>query len=167
MSEPEITAALEEVNRLDAEATPGPWQSAHPWSWDGLCTIIGDLDEDDGSPTYTTVCDVNEDPARWEANIYLINRYRTLAPLLASELERVRKVNAWQDIASAPRDGTLIEVYRFVDPWHVRGVAYWKDVRGISGWLARPFSDPPGVLGLANPTHWRALHPLPPQAKGE
>ena len=71
----------------------------------------------------------------------------------------------WQRIESAPKDGTRICVGRLAHgPWgFVRGVAYWEDFRGISGWVPIcGFSEPPGVLGLGNPTHWCEL-PSPPE----
>lgn len=35
-------------------------------------------------------------------------------------------------------------------------------VAGIDGWIPRGFTDPPGELGLGNPTHWMPL-PSPPE----
>ena len=71
----------------------------------------------------------------------------------------------WLPIESAPRDGTTIIVGRDMgDFGFVRGTAYFKGSPGafVSGWIARGFTDPPGELGLAHPTHWMPL-PEPPE----
>lgn len=76
--------------------------------------------------------------------------------------------DAWQPIDAAPKDGTTIIIGRWMDPWgFVRGLGYYVSHRGIEGWIAHsPFSDPPGVLGLATPTHWMPL-PSPPAKSQE
>jgi len=75
-----------------------------------------------------------------------------------AENDRLRAVpqEAWQPIETAPKDGSRIVVGRDMGTWgFVRGIAHWEDIRGISGWVTTAaFSDPPGVLGLGNPTHW-------------
>lgn len=79
---------------------------------------------------------------------------------LEAQIERLRAVpqtaGVWQPIETAPRDGSRIVVGRDMGTWgFVRGIARWEDIRGISGWVTTAaFSDPPGVLGLAEPTHW-------------
>lgn len=78
-------------------------------------------------------------------------------------LELSSRLIEWQPIETAPRDGTPILVYRYCDPWHVIGWATWADVCGISGWIARGFTETPGVLGLGNPTHWMPLPAAPSQ----
>lgn len=85
-----------------------------------------------------------------------------IAALAAAE--RVRG-DGWRTIDSAPKDGTPILVARDMgNSWGwVRGTAYWVDVRGISGWVARGITDPPGELGLGDPTHWQPLPPPPHQ----
>lgn len=71
-------------------------------------------------------------------------------------------MSAWQPIATAPRDGTMIVVAVHFDPWGwVLGTGRWVDFRGINGWMTRGFADPPGNLGLAHPTHWQPLPPPP------
>lgn len=78
------------------------------------------------------------------------------APLLVAE--------EWRPIETAPKDGTPILVTRHDETFGwVRGWAQWESERGISGWVARGFFAIPGVLGLANPTHWQHL-PAPPIA---
>ena len=66
--------------------------------------------------------------------------------------------SAWMPIETAPKDGSRIVVGRDMGPWgFVRGIAHWEDIRGISGWVTTAaFSEPPGVLGLGDPTHWLA-----------
>lgn len=70
----------------------------------------------------------------------------------------------WRPISEAPRDGTLIIVGRNMGNFgFVRGTAYYENSgNGIEGWIARGFSEPPGELGLAHPTHWMPL-PQPPE----
>lgn len=68
----------------------------------------------------------------------------------------------WQPIETAPKDGTPIIIGREMPPWgFVMGVGYYAeidDVPGCQGWIpTAAFSDPPGVLGLAHPTHWMPL----------
>lgn len=68
----------------------------------------------------------------------------------------------WLPIATAPKDGTVILLYRDMDPWDVRGYGHWEDCGGlICGWVTVGFFDPPGNLGLAAPTHWQPI-PAPP-----
>lgn len=70
----------------------------------------------------------------------------------------------WLDINSAPKDGTVVLLYRLLEPWMVRGYGHWEDCgSGVCGWVTNGFFDPPGNLGLANPTHWMPL-PVPPGA---
>lgn len=71
----------------------------------------------------------------------------------------------WRPISEAPRDGTTIIVGRDMgDFGFVSGTAYFKGSPGtfVSGWIARGFTDPPGELGLAHPSHWMPL-PEPPE----
>lgn len=70
----------------------------------------------------------------------------------------------WRTIDSAPRDGTRIVIAKNMgEPWGwVRGIGGYERARGIEGWIAFcGFNDVPGVLGLAEPTHWQPL-PEPP-----
>lgn len=75
--------------------------------------------------------------------------------------EEIKRSTFWPTIDSAPKDGTPILVARYDDTFGwVRGWAAWESVPGklgfgkVGGWLARGFYDPPGELGLGNPTHW-------------
>lgn len=57
---------------VELKHTPGPWQSCHEWGWDGLCSIIGNIDGDPASPTYTSVCDIDDGCDEFLANRNLI-----------------------------------------------------------------------------------------------
>ena len=78
-------------------------------------------------------------------------------------------VAQWQPIESAPKDGTTVlvgvqhEMYGFV-----RGYGRFKGNPGafVSGWISNGFSDPPGNLGLGNPTHWMPIPPPPAMPGG-
>lgn len=75
-------------------------------------------------------------------------------------------MSEWRPIETAPRDGTRIAIARDMGaPWGwVRGIAQYESYNGIEGWCPIcGFSEPPGELGLAAPTHWMPL-PSPPQA---
>jgi len=70
----------------------------------------------------------------------------------------------WRDdIENAPHDGSPVLV-AWHDPYWgwVLGWAMWISVKGIDGWIARGFFDPPGELGLAHPTHWQEINPPEP-----
>jgi hypothetical protein len=77
---------------------------------------------------------------------------------------------AWLPIETAPKDGTVVLLFRRVDPWNVIGYGRWEggDPRTVfvSGWVTGYFNDPPGNLGLAAPTHWMPL-PASPETKCE
>lgn len=71
---------------------------------------------------------------------------------------------AWRDIATAPKDGTTVLLYREVAPFTVVGYGRWEEAFGISGWISYGFhrgGDDASNLGLASPTHWQPL-PAPP-----
>lgn len=44
-------------------------------------------------------------------------------------------------------------------------VYYGREGDFVSGWISIGFTDPPGNLGLAHPTHWQPL-PAAPEATG-
>ncbi len=75
-------------------------------------------------------------------------------------------MSEWQPIETAPRDGTVVLLGRDVgEPWgFVRGYGHFEGKADelISGWLSYGLYDPPGNLGLGNPTHWMPL-PAPPK----
>lgn len=75
-------------------------------------------------------------------------------------------MSEWQPIETAPKDGTVVYLYRQVGDWKVRGHGYWEGGGIVSGWITQGFYDPPGNLGLAHPTHWMPL-PAPPVLNGE
>ena len=76
---------------------------------------------------------------------------------------------SWQPIESAPKDGTHILLTRYDDifGW-VRGHGYWADLGSPigGGWIGFGFVDPPGNLGLGNPTLWQHI-PAPPEMPDE
>lgn len=88
---------LDEIERLDREATPGPWEAA-----DGGPTILGRPDPDprsEGEQDHIGSIDRPRDQR-------LVVRYRTIAPRLARELRVVRRaarkaVDATTDCAIA------------------------------------------------------------------
>lgn len=75
-----------------------------------------------------------------------------------------RLAAGWQDIATAPKDGTEVMLFREMEPWRVMGHGAWFQHGKVGGWIARGFHEPPGELGLAHPTHWMPL-PDPPAAR--
>lgn len=79
----------------------------------------------------------------------------------------------WLPIETAPKDGTPIQVARWMDifggTW-VRGWARWESAffhdKDIGGWIAHGYFEPPGELGLAHPTHWMPLPDPPVEVRG-
>lgn len=87
-----------------------------------------------------------------------------IADLRASAQALRSPVGGWRPIETAPKDGRPVLLGRDMgDPWGwVTGWGEWFDHNGISGWVTRGgFYEPPGVLGLGDPTHWAPL-PTPP-----
>lgn len=85
--------------------------------------------------------------------------------------ERVRAETGWQDIATAPKDGTLIDVWRGGEfPRRVPDVS-WREPTDSEWWVhggdtirtpAATWHDMFGPFGKDDtPTHWRPL-PSPP-----
>ncbi len=76
----------------------------------------------------------------------------------------------WMPIESAPKDGTPIQVARWMEVFDgiwVRGWAHWETLPGVGGaWISHGYFEPPGELGLAHPTHWQPL-PDPPSDRAE
>lgn len=76
----------------------------------------------------------------------------------------------WQPIDTAPKDGRTVLVGRDVgDPWgFVYGAGYFHATADpiLRGWICRGLKDPPGELGLGNPTHWMPI-PAPPKAAND
>lgn len=75
----------------------------------------------------------------------------------------------WLPVQSAPMDGTVVLVGRFMgEPWgFVYGAGYYFSKNGAEGWICRGLRDPPGELGLGNPTHWQPIPPPPASERGE
>lgn len=83
-------------------------------------------------------------------------------------------MDSWQDISTAPRDGTPIRYRRDIDGKTVfRGVTAWREnvsvppVLGAYGeeiWSATTISGwmhPDAPKRTPAPTHWMPLNPLP------
>lgn len=103
--------------------------------------------------------------------------HKTPVPSVAEAWERFKRAYAqygtthetgaeWQPIATAPKTGETVLLYRSMDVWDVRGYGRWEDCGGgVCGWITNGFFDPPGNLGLAAPTHWRPIPPAPRPAQ--
>lgn len=101
-------------------------------------------------------------------NAYIVNHRQATE---ARMQERVRAETDWQDIATAPRDGTLIDVWRGGEfPRRVPDVS-WREPTDSEWWVhggdtirtpAATWHDMFGPFGKDDtPTHWRPL-PSPP-----
>lgn len=77
-------------------------------------------------------------------------------------------MSEWQDIATAPRDGSIFWLGK---PGHMR-LGFWADGVGHEnhgtvggGWIDHALAEAGGVRGLRfAPTHWHA-RPSPPIAR--
>jgi hypothetical protein len=130
-----------ELKRLDEAMTPGPWE-ANPWypreGGGGLSRYV--------ESETRTVCQT----AKGTDDVEGIAALRNLLPSLVALAER----EAWQDIASAPRDGTLILLHGHdqINP------GYYDATPRIGGYG-------PWHWGITfQPTHWMRL-PEPPTPK--
>ena len=104
-----IDTIIAEVRRLDAEATKAPWAPRYYEAKDmaDLRAIVADLVNDGVGTRFHFVSD-NDNPdlitgasgngPTSEANTALISYYRTAAPALAAEVERLRAEvkRAWE-----------------------------------------------------------------------
>lgn len=81
---------------------------------------------------------------------------------IAARTSAVCRDGGWQPIETAPRDGTpiFVAVHTDIFGW-VRGTSRWESHRGICGWVSRGITDPPGELGLGNPSLWQPLPAVP------
>lgn len=112
-----------------------------------------------------------------DATLILSGRYDHIPTVQSALLaidrmqERVRAETDWQDIATAPRDGTLIDVWRGGEfPRRVPDVS-WREPTNSEWWVhggdtirtpAATWHDMFGPFGKDDtPTHWRPL-PSPP-----
>lgn len=68
----------------------------------------------------------------------------------------------WQPIETAPRDGTVVLVFRECQDWPVRGYGRWVAAYEIDDWICRGFHGIQGDMTFSAPTHWRPLC-APPQ----
>lgn len=88
-----IDEILDEVNRLDAEATPKPWR------WWTSCShrrLSSDATERDGDVLHGDIHPIDRQPdvACSEADRALIAAYRSYAPALREEVLRLRSILA-------------------------------------------------------------------------
>lgn len=151
----EKLAAMRAVAERAKEVAPGDWL------WAKHSAIVVSRGADGGGPTLLANCDVmrERDEAASDACQTIAQWIAVAAPrqvlALIDDLLAVRG-EGWRPISTAPKDGTLVVIGRDMgDFGFVRGVGYWAAFKGIDGWIATAgFSDPPGVLGLAHPTHW-------------
>lgn len=94
--------------------------------------------------------------AQGHQGLWRVNEFREIARAALLAAERA----AWQSIETAPRDGRWVQLFVRCAGFNVVGCGYW--VHDLGGnWITRGYSDPPGNLGLARPTHWRPLPPPP------
>lgn len=107
---------IDEVERLDREATPGPWHRRDAETENGYVTSAVSLDtaDEDG----LTPCDLPIVGRTITAGIAgndaaLIAHYRTAAPLLAAEVERL---DARLAEVERERDVALADVARLTPP---------------------------------------------------
>lgn len=114
MADDENTAFNNRAESAKLSYTPGPWQSRHEWDWDGLCSIIGNIDGDTNSPTFTSVCDIDEGCDEFLANRNLIcaapdllsaaKRFLAIYSELSiqtSHAELLPSINAWNALEAA------------------------------------------------------------------
>lgn len=88
----------------------------------------------------------------------------TLRAAIASGSVVCRVADEWRSIENAPPMTYVLVGRDMGEPWgFVRGTGYFKE-GSISGWVCRGICDPPGELGLGNPTHWQSL-PAPPKER--
>ena len=94
-----------------------------------------------------------------DQRLYLLRDIDRLAPLvtsLATELLALRKRVEWQDISTAPKDGTRILLAKIVGhPAHP--TALWWAVAGHWSIRFSNWNDGAEPAGLAGPTHWMPL----------
>ncbi len=85
----------------------------------------------------------------------------------------MRDREAWQPIATAPTDGTLVMIGRESKEWggFLRGIGYYSstplgDAGDVVGWVSTcascAFNRIDGFLRIGHPTHWRPM-PDPPE----
>jgi len=131
---------IEKAEKLDREATPGPWDT-----YENEITAGDNLLFKAGHRSQATAYDM-----------LFVSQARTLLPALAAEL---RKLTAPRPIAEAPRDGTWVLL-----PF---STSKWDACRGPSPqyvtarWFAAAWADPNGAL-LTEPSHYLPLPDVKP-----
>ena len=109
----------------------------------------------------------SELPARWRE---LLNEYEPEGDAYLSTLDCINELTAslathpvtgWRPIETAPKDGTMIDLWFAGDAWNWRMPGFvWRP--GVNFWhneiTHQSYNDGPGV------THWRPLPPAPDPA---
>jgi hypothetical protein len=132
---------IEQIKQRVEAATPGPWRTG-PINYADIY----------GADDLVALC-VKDRTATVDDAQFIAHARQDIPDLLAAlaeaqeELSRLRADAKWRDIASAPRDGTVFQVYTPQAPLKVRS-RWWSDI--AQGW-----SDD------AKATHWMPL-PAPP-----
>lgn len=84
--------------------------------------------------------------------------------------ERLRSIVAqwaagqsqWRPIETAPKDGTVVLLFKHSMDFKIRGYGYWEGGDAfVSGWISKGFDETFGNLGLGNPSHWMPLPESP------
>lgn len=79
---------------------------------------------------------------------------------LHAENERLKQQLAWQPIETAPKDGTLVELYQATEPSEPKiSCCFWDDY-DVDGWAVNDNKHFPPLRG-PEPTHYRI--PQPPK----
>lgn len=155
MTETLTTEQVEEILRGCEGVTPGPWAVSYDELGSGpdlrLVAFLEGPDE-----TLTGVID--EEPGSMGSPI--LEHIARLDPQtvssLATELLALRKRVEWQDISTAPMDGTRILLAKIVGhPAHP--TALWWAVAGHWSIRFSNWNDGAEPAGLAGPTHWMPL----------
>lgn len=141
---------LDAIRDRHAKATPGIWRI-----WGGTVMAPKDPTTDSANVDHNfqvadTYCVRDGKPRSFDAT-FIAMAHQDIPELLA-EIDRLRAAVTWQDIATAPKDGTRI-ILRWDDapslPAHVE-LATWKQSK--NAWCntyGHPFSG--------EPTEWLAL----------
>lgn len=80
--------------------------------------------------------------------------------MLRAENERLKQQLAWQPISTAPKDGTLVELYQATEPSEPKiSCCFWDDYE-YDGWVVNDNKHFMPLRGPA-PTHYRI--PQPPK----
>jgi Lar family restriction alleviation protein len=84
--------------------------------------------------------------------------------VVLDELDASKVREDWQDIATAPKDGTYVTVYQTGVLEPSQCICMWDASWNGGWWMACDGKDPELPLRGPEPTHWR---PLPPPPHGD